>query len=174
MLARLDSLPGVKVSRTDSSGRFFWLELREGVDETTVASLGTGALGAGARVLSPEQAAAQLALRGAGDPWLAGREVMTLSFVEGRLLSVRVAGEAARKASLPPALRERVAEAVRAELFGAMARVHAEGGRKTSGWIYEEWPVLAAAAAARCAREMPGDVAARVREALPGLLGREG
>ncbi len=172
MLARLDALAGVKVSRTDSSGRFFWLEPKDGVDPASVEALALAALGKGARVLSPEAAAAQLALHGAGDPWLSAREVMTLSFVEGRLLSVRIAGFAATDASLLPEQREAVAEAVRSELFGAMARVHAEGGRKSSGWIYEEWPALAAAAAARCAAAMPADVAARVAEALPSLLRR--
>jgi hypothetical protein len=172
VLARLDALAGVKVSRTDSSGRFFWLEPREGVDRGTLEALAVGALGKGTRVLSPEEAAAQLALHGAGDPWLAAREVMTLSFVEGRLLSVRLSGDAAREASLLPGQREAVAEAIRAELFGAMARIHAEGGRTSSGWIYEEWPAIAAAAASRCAGALPAGSAARVAAVLPGLLAR--
>jgi hypothetical protein len=53
-----------------------------------------------------------------------------------------------------------------------MARVHAEGGRTSSGWIYEEWPAIAAAAASRCAGAMPAASAARVAAVLPGLLAR--
>jgi hypothetical protein len=126
VLARLDAVPWVERSRVDSSGRFFWVESRSGSDAAEVTNGVREILGKGARVLSPEEAGAQLAARGAGDPWLAADEVMTLSFVEARLLSVRIAGDAARIAGLDPEHREVIAEAVRAALFGAMARVHAE------------------------------------------------
>jgi hypothetical protein len=172
VLARLDAVPGVEESRVDSSGRFFWIVPRDLVEAGTLAGDVQAVLGKGARRLPPEEAAAQLAAHGAGDPWLAADEVMTLSFVEARLLSVRISGEAARKASLLPDEKEAVAEAVRAALFGAMARVHAEGGRRSSSWIYEEWPALAADAAGRCAETMRPEAAARVAEVLPGLLAR--
>jgi hypothetical protein len=174
VLARVDAVPGVERSRVDSSGRFFWVTPRSGADEDAVAAAVRGVLGQGARLLSPEEAGAQLAARGGGDPWLAADEVMTLSFVEARLLSVRISGEAAIRASLDPGQREFVAEAVRAALFGAMARVHAEGGRRSSGWIHDEWPALAAAAAARCAGAMPEDAAGRLAAVLPSLLPRSG
>ena len=170
MLARLAAIPGVSEARTDSSGRFFWIVPAAGADPDRVRELALAALGKGASVLPPGRAGAQLAARAHGDPWLSAAEVMTLSFVEGRLLSVRVAGEAARRTGATAPQREELAEAIRAELFGAMERVHAEGGRPSSGWIYVEWPALAAAAVARCDPALPPELRARLAEALPGLL----
>jgi hypothetical protein len=99
-------------------------------------------------------------------------EVMTLSFVEARLLAVRVAGDAASRAGLAPERREDLAEAIRVQLFAAMERVHAEGGRKTGGWIYEDWPSIARAALDGFAGPLPADVRRLLAELLPGLLAR--
>ena len=107
-----------------------------------------------------------------GDPWLASDEVITLSYVESRLLSVRIAEEAQRRTGALPEEREEVAEAIRLELFAAMERVHSEGGRRSSGWIYEEWPVIAAAAAGRCVKTISHDLRLRLAGLLPGLLAR--
>ena len=170
MLARLSAVPGVASARSDSSGRFFWVTPVDGADAAGVQERALAALGAGARALSPDRAVAQLAARDRGDPWLSASEVMALSLVEARLLSVRIAGEAARRAGATPAQREELAEALRVELFGAMERVHDEGGRSSSGWIYKEWPALAAAAVARCGEALPAEVRAAVAAALPGLL----
>ncbi len=172
MLARLDSLPGVRTARTDSSGRFFWLSLGPGADPSLVATAAGTVLGSGARPLPEPEAEAQLRARGTGDPWFDAGEVMSLSFIESRLLSVRFAGEASRRFRLLPEQRERVAEALRTELFAAMERVHREGGRESSGWIYEEWPALAAAAAARCAPHLPPEVVPELGALLPTLLAR--
>lgn len=172
VLARLDSLPGVAGARVDSSGRFFALALTVGVAPADVLARARDVLGEGARALAADEAEAQLAARRLGDPWLAAGEVMALSFVESRLLAVRLAGELARQAGAGPEQRDAVAEAIRRELFAAMERVHAEGGRRSSGWIYQEWPALAAAAAARCAPALPAPLQARVAELLPGLLAR--
>jgi hypothetical protein len=95
---------------------------------------------------------------------------MALSFVEGRLLSVRLSGELLRKAGIPGDRRELLAEAIRIELFAALERVHAEGGRPNSGWIHEEWPAIAAAVGVRCLEALPGEVRDRAAEALPTLL----
>lgn len=172
VLARLDSLPGVAGARVDSSGRLFWLALAAGAGADEVRARAASVLGEEARALPREEAEAQLAARRLGDPWLAAGEVMTLSFVEARLLAVRLSGEFARGAGAAPAQRDAVAEAIRRELFAAMERVHAEGGRRSSGWIYQEWPALAAAAAARCAPSLPAPLAERLAEALPALLTR--
>jgi hypothetical protein len=172
VLARLDSLPGVAAARVDSSGRFFWIALAEGADADAVASLAVSALGGRARRLPPARAAVQLASRLRGDPWLGAGEVMTLSFLEARLLSVRLAGDAAARTGLTPERREDLAEAIRVQLFAAMERVHAEGGRKTGGWIYEEWPSIARAALDGCAGPIPPDVRRLLVELLPGLLAR--
>jgi hypothetical protein len=170
VLARLEAIPGVASARTDSSGRFFWITPAPGARPPEVAERCRAALGASAALLGPAAAAAQLAAHERGDPWLGAGEVMTLSFVEGRLLSVRIAGDAAAESGASAAQREAVAEAVRVELFAALERVHAEGGRKSSGWIDEEWPAIAAAAAARCAPDLPPEVRGRLSAALPDLL----
>ena len=172
VLARLQALPGLAQARVDSSGRFFWIEVAGGVEVAEAARAVGTVLGAKARALPDAEAAAQLAARPRGDPWLTTAEVMTLSYVEARLLSVRLAGEARRQSGAGPAEGEALAEAIRLELFGAMERVHAEGGRSSSGWIYDEWPALAEAAAGRCAAVLPPEVRARVAELLPRLLAR--
>jgi hypothetical protein len=172
VLARLEAISGVVAARVDSSGRFFWLTLGTGVDVASVAALATGSLGAGARLLGPAEAEDQLAAYRAGDPWFGADEVMTLSFVEARIVSVRIAGEAEREAGADPAQREAIAEAVRLELFGAMERVHAEGGRGSSGWIYREWPAIAEAIVGRCAASVPEELLRRLAELLPGILAR--
>ena len=172
MLARLQALPGLSQARVDYSGRFFWIEVAGGGEIADAARAAGTVLGAKARVLRDAEAEAQLAAWPRGDPWLTSDEVMTLSYVEARLLSVRLAGEARRQSGVGPAEGEALAEAIRAELFGAMERVHAEGGRSSSGWIYDEWPALAAAATGRCAAALPPEVRARVADLLPRLLAR--
>jgi len=172
VLARLAALPGVAATRVDSSGRFFWLTLSEGADSEAVVSLAVTVLGGRARRLPPARAGVQLASRVRGDPWLGPDEVMTLSFVEARLLAVRLAGDAAARAGLTPEWREDLAEAIRIQLFAAMERVHAEGGRKTGGWIYEEWPSIARGALDACEGPFPPDVRRLLAGLLPGLLAR--
>ncbi len=170
VLARLDAIPGVATARTDSSGRFFWITPAPDAQPREVAGLCLAALGASAALLGPAAAEAQLAARARGDPWLGTGEVMILSFLEGRLLSVRIAGDAAAESGATPVQREAVAESVRVALFAALERVHAEGGRTSGGWIDEEWPTIAAAAAARCAPDLPPGVRERVSAVLPHLL----
>jgi hypothetical protein len=172
VLARLDAIPGVRAARVESSGRFFWIELAEGADPARVAELAAGLLGRGARALSSADAEAQLERRPRGDPWLGADEVMTLSFIEARLLSVRLAGELSRRAGAAPDEQEELSEAIRIELSSAMERVHGEGGRSSSGWIYREWPAIAEAAVARCGGALPDERRRRFAELLPGLLAR--
>jgi len=172
VLARLDAVPGVHSARADSSGRFFWIQVEETADATRVTALAFDVLGKGARSLATGQAEAQLAGRRHGDPWLTAAEVMTLSFVESRILSVRLAGEVEHLIGATPEQREEVAEAIRLELFAAMERVHAEGGRRSGGWIYADWPAIAAATVERCAGPMPRDLCRRLAEVLPTLLTR--
>ena len=172
VLARLEAVPGVSAARVDSSGRFFWIAVEDGADPSGVSALTLPLLGTGARTLAADRAKAQLAAGRQGDPWLGAAEVMTLSFVESRLLSVRIAGEVRAGTGATPEQHEEIAEAIREALFAAMERVHSEGGRRSSGWIYEEWPVIAANAAERCAGRIPGDLRLQVAELLPGLLAR--
>lgn len=172
VLARLSAVNGVAAARVEATGRFFWLELVAGADPGRVAPEAVEVLSGEARILPPDEAAAQLAGRQLGDPWLRAGEVQLLSLVEARVLSVRISGDAARRAGAEPAEREAVAEAVRAGLFRAMERVHAEGGRANGGWIYEAWPAIAAEAVSHCRERLRPEVALAVAEALPGLLTR--
>ena len=172
MLARLQAVPGVASARVDSSGRFFWITFGDGVDRAGGTARALGVLGKGARALGAEDAERQHAAHGQGDPWLGPEEVLTLSYVESRLLSVRIAAEAERRLATSPDQREALAEAIRLELFAAMERVHGEGGRGSSGWIYVEWPAIAAAALVRCRETMDDDLGRGLAELLPGLLAR--
>ena len=172
VLARLDAIPGVAAARVESSGRFFWIELDAAGDESRVTGLATDVLGQRARVLPAAEADLQLAGRVHGDPWLGADQVMTLSFVESRLLSARIAGKVELRVHSTPEQREAIAEAIRVELFAAMERVHAEGGRSSSGWIYGEWPAIAEAAVARCALAIPEEPLRRLAALLPSLLTR--
>jgi hypothetical protein len=125
-----------------------------------------------AHLADDRQAEAQLAARLRGDPWLGAGEVMTLSFVEARLLSVRLGAEAAQRVGATAEQREILGEAIRAELFAVMERVHAEGGRSSGGWIHQEWPAIAAAIVERCARPIPTTLRAKLAQELPALLAR--
>jgi len=172
VLARLHAIPGVSAARVDSSGRFFWLTVEEGPGAAGAAAIARAALGEDARILDRGRAEAQLAAHRRGDPWLAARDVMTLSFVESRLLSVRIADQVRHRTGATAAQGDEIAEAIRLELFAAMERVHSEGGRRSSGWIYQEWPAIAAAAVERCAATIPRDLGRLLAELLPASLPR--
>jgi hypothetical protein len=148
------------------------LASREGdtADADDVNVLAFGALGKGTRLLTADQAETQLAARPRGDPWLAAAEVLTLSFLESRILSVRLAGEVEHRIGATPEHLEEVSEAIRLESFAAMERVHSEGGRRSRGLIYEEWPAIALATVDRCAGTMPLDLYRQLSEVLPTLL----
>ncbi|GAO03687.1 hypothetical protein [Anaeromyxobacter sp. PSR-1] len=175
MLARLDAIPGVRESRADASGRHFLLELRPGADRAAAVEAACAALGARARPLEPEEAAAQLEARGRGDPWYAAADTLALCYLEARVLAANAGPAAARAAGLDAAAGDAVCEAARAVLFQVMERVHGEGGRPSSGWFYEEWPAIADAIAERSARLLPAldaDAAARLRRAIAALHAR--
>jgi hypothetical protein len=172
VLARLDAIPCVKESRVDASGRWFLLSLAPGADAAGVVAGAQAVLRGCGRRLEDAEAATQLAARVRGDPWFAAGEVHALSYVEARLLSVRIADGAAAALALDPGAREAVAEAARAELFRAVERVHAEGGRESTGWFYEAWPQLAAAIAERARPDVPAEARERLAETLAGLHAR--
>ena len=129
-------------------------------------------LGAHARALAEPEARSQLAAAERGDPWHSAAEVMALSYVEGRILAVRLSTAAAAAVPALGEARGAAEEAIRCELFSALERVHGEGGRSTSGWIDEAWPGIAQAALARCRSALPAGVEAELAACLPGLLHR--
>ena len=172
MLARLDDLPGVARCRVESSGRHLALDVAAGADPAGVARDAVAALGGRARALGAEEARAQLDARPRGDPWLSAAEVMALSYVEGRILAVRVSATAGREAGLDADSRDRLAEAVRVEVFAAVERVHAEGGRPSSAWFYDAWPEVAARVLARARAFAPADRMAELRAGLQRAVAR--
>jgi hypothetical protein len=169
VLARLDAIPGVQESRVEAGGRYFLLVLAPGADEARVLAGAAEALRGRARRLGDAAAAAQLASRGRGDPWLAAAEVQALSYVEARIVAARAADAVAPAAGLDRAARDALAEAARVEVFRAIERVHDEGGRESSGWFNAAWPAIAAAVAARLEGTLPPHVLARVARALGPL-----
>jgi len=166
VLARLDALPGVARARADASGSYLLLELAAGADAGAVEAAALGSLPQGARRLPEGEAAEQLAARPRGDPWLSAAEAPGLSFLEARLLSVRIAGDTGRALALGPAERAHLAEAARQELFRAVEQVHREGGRESSGWFFQAWPELAV----RIAGRFPGGLGPCAAAALAGAL----
>jgi len=172
VLARIDEVPGVARARAEASGRHLALELAPGADPAAVARAALAVLAGRGRPLGEDEARAQLDARPRGDPWLAAADVMALSFVEGRILAVRVSGAAGREARLDADGRDRLAEAVRREVFDAVERVHAEGGRPSSGWFFEAWPEIAARVAARAKGLVPADRQEELRAALLRAVAR--
>ena len=155
MLARTENLEGVEWAAVEATGRFLAVRARAGSDAEEVAGAVERALGARGRRASPEAAGLQLAARERGDPWFTAREVHALSYIEGRLVSVHVAARVGAELGLDRAARDALAEAVRLVFFGVLERVHAEGGRESSGWFYVEWPGIACDVATRLSGIVP-------------------
>lgn len=165
MLARIDEIPGVRRSLAECSGHYFLVELAGGAGDG-VAPRVLEVLGPGARLLPPEAAEVQHEARRRGEPWVTAAGARSLSYVEGRMLGVRVSAAVSRKAGLTAEEAERLAEAVREEMFTYVERLHA--GLDSAGRFFAVWPELAAKVARRCA---PWLGAARAGELTDGLVG---
>jgi hypothetical protein len=155
VLARIEQVEGVEWAAVEATGRFLAVRVARGADPGAIGEAVGRSLGGRGRRAEDALARSQLAARGRGDPWFTAAEAHALSYVEGRLVSVHVATRVGGELRLPAAAREALAEAVREVLFGVLERVHAEGGRESSGWFYEEWPRIAAAAVERLAGRAP-------------------
>jgi hypothetical protein len=153
VLARIERVEGVEWAAVEATGRFLAVRSRAGAAREQVAAAVERALGARGRRAGDALARSQLAARERGDPWFTASEAHALSYVEGRLVAVRAAARVGAELGLPHPAREALAEAVREVFFAVLERVHAEGGRESSGWFYGEWPRVAADAAARMAGE---------------------
>jgi hypothetical protein len=163
VLARLDEIPGVSRSRAECSGHYFLLELVEGVPDG-LAAVALAVLGREARVLTPDEADVQHEARRRGEPWLTSEEARALSFVEGRMLGVRVSAAVSKEVGLPSKEQHALAEAVREEMFAHVERIHA--GLADAGRFFEAWPQIAARAADRCADALGPARALAVASAL--------
>jgi hypothetical protein len=172
VLARLEQVDGIAEARAEATGRFFALVLAAGADEARTLAAVEVALRRPPRRLPPEEAAAQLARAGRGDPWFDRAGVVELCYVESRMIAARAEGAVGAAAKLDPAERAAVGDALREELFEIMERILAEGGRDSSGWFYEEWPGLAARAAARAAGGIAAEKRDRAGAALAALHAR--
>jgi hypothetical protein len=84
--------------------------------------------------------------------------------IEGRLVAARVASSVGLKLALDTAGTERLAEAVREEMFAHVDRIHA--GQFPSGRFFEAWPDIARRAVARSAPGLPGSQGDAVLSAL--------
>ncbi|HSM93969.1 MAG TPA: hypothetical protein VLT47_13885 [Anaeromyxobacteraceae bacterium] len=155
MLARIEKVEGVEWAAVEATGRFLAVRPRDGAGEEAVAVAVERALAGRGRRAGEALARSQLAARERGDPWFGAKEAHALSYVEGRLVSVHVSARVARELGLGREAKERLAESVREVFFAVLERVHAEGGRESSGWFYAEWPRIAAEVAARMADAVP-------------------
>lgn len=80
------------------------------------------------------------------------------------MLGVRVAVAVAAELGLTAAARERLAEAVREEMFAHMERIYA--GLAQAGRFFEAWPQIAASAAERCVHWIGDDRIGTLASAL--------
>ncbi|BDG05831.1 hypothetical protein [Anaeromyxobacter oryzae] len=165
-MARLAAIDGVAEARVDATGRHFLVVVAPGAGDAEVERRAIEALGGRAARLDDAAARAQLAARPRGDPWFSAAETLALCYVEARVLAARAGSAAAAAAGLGADDEARVAEVARVALFAVMERVHAEGGRPSSGWFAGAWPGIAREVAAACRTFLPPAVADAVASAL--------
>lgn len=148
MLARLQAIPDVRSAVTDVSGRMFLVELASGVSASDVeAAIATALGGSDARRLTDAELARQLGPPERCEPWFGLDDLRTLSYIECRLVAARVSSAVGRQLRLDADQTERVADAVREEMFVHVERIHA--GQFPSGRFLEAWPGIARRAMAR-------------------------
>jgi hypothetical protein len=163
VLARIERLEGVEWAAVEATGRYLAVRARAGSAVETMAAAVAAALGARGRRVGEAVARSQLAARERGDPWFSAVDAHALSYVEARLVSVRVAARVGQELGLGRAEREALAEAVRELFFGFLARIHAEGVADANARFYAEWPSMAAAAAERLAGQVQDTAALSAR-----------
>jgi hypothetical protein len=167
VLARLRRLPGITDARVECSGTFFALSLADGAEAEAVLPMVVDVLGSRSRLLAAEEAGAQLEARSRGELWFSEEQIRGLSYVEGRIIASRALSAAADGLTMGEQDAAKIREAVRAEVFAAIDRVHDEGGRRSSAWFAEEWPRIVARARDRLADALPEptltDITARLR-----------
>lgn len=155
VLARLDRIVGVAHARVESTGTWFLVEIHPAGARHQVEEEVLGVLGPTAEALSADAAGLQVATRDRGDHWYTSRDILGLSYLESRVIAARVSAKVGAEAQLPQPSVRALCEAVRAELFATVERVHAEGGRSSSSWFYKAWPALADRILSRVAPALP-------------------
>lgn len=166
VLARLDRIVGVAHSRVEATGTCFLVDTWPAASARQVEEEALAILGPAAELLSPDAAGEQLAARAAGDHWYSSKDVLGLSYLEARIIAARVSARVGRDAELPREATRALCEAVRVEVFAAVERVHAEGGRSSGAWFYKAWPALAERILSRASPALPPGAAGPVGEGL--------
>jgi hypothetical protein len=82
------------------------------------------------------------------------------------MLGVRVSAAVSKEAGLGAEEQERLAEAVREEMFTYVERLHA--GLDSAGRFFEVWPELAAKVAERCTRWLGAERVGKLASSLVG------
>jgi hypothetical protein len=178
VLARLRRIPEIADARVECSGTFFALSFRERADGEAVLRAALEALGPTARRLASDDALAQLEARRRNEIWFSADDIRGLSFIEGRIIAMRAFAAVAGEVRLEREASELLREALRIEVFGALDRVHDEGGRSSSGWFVPAWPGIVAGVMWRLGDTLPATTLARVSEKLmmqhaPGAVARD-
>ncbi len=166
MLARLRRIPEIADARVECSGTFFALSFREGVDGEAVLRAALEALGPATRRLASDDALAQLEARRRNEIWFSADDIRGLSFIEGRIIAMRAFAAVTGEVRLEREASELLRDALRIEVFGALDRVHDEGGRSSSGWFVPAWPGIVAGVMLRLGDALPATTLARVSEKL--------
>lgn len=164
MLARLQQVQGVRSSVSDVSGQVFLVELEPGVAPSDVQSAAAAALGGDARRLTDAELESQVGPATRREQWVGPDDLRMLSYLEGRIVAARVASIVGPQLALDACRTERLAEAVREEMFAHVERIHA--GELPSGRFFEAWPDIARRVVDRC---VP-DGSTRHGEAMRALL----
>ncbi len=162
VLARLRRIPEIADARVECSGTFFALSFREGVDEVAVLRAALEALGQSARRLASDDALAQLEARRRNEIWFSADDIRGLSFIEGRIIAMRAFVAVTGEVCLEREASERLRDALRIEVFGALDRVHDEGGRSSSGWFVPAWPGIVASVMRRLGGALPATTLGRI------------
>jgi hypothetical protein len=149
VLARLQQVPGVRSSVSDVSGQVFLIDLEPDTAPADVQSAAAAALGREARRLTRAELQSQIGPPTRGELWIGPDDLRTLSYIEGRMVAVRVASIVGAQLALDGPGTERLAEAVREEMFAHVERIHA--GEVPSGRFFEAWQDIARRVVDRCA-----------------------
>jgi hypothetical protein len=156
VLARIGKIPGVGGAEVDGTGSYFLVAC---VPEAIPAV--SDVLGPAAEVVDGAARNEQLAHRRRGEMWFSSENIRALSFLEGRVLAIRM-----RDAVGDLDDHGALLDALRAEILAALEQAHDTGGRSSSGWFWEEWPAVVSRVMARVALA-PAE-ATRVEAALRG------
>lgn len=170
MLARLQQVHGVRSSVSDVSGQVFLVELEPGVAPSDVQSAAAAALGRDARRLADGELESQVGPPARRELWVGPDDLRTLSYLEGRIVAARVASIVGPQLALDAPGTERLAEAVREEMFAHVERIHA--GEFPSGRFFEAWPDIARRVVDRCVPGSPSREIETLRNALISVYRR--